>query len=128
MQGPLHIACQKGFLDIIKFLLDNGADINKEGKDKMTPLHDAISHKQLSACELILKYEQVSIQNVKSGIELSSEYPLIQSLLENTLKERKRVTRRAQKICNFCKEVPQKRFKCGQCGVSIYCSVVCRVL
>jgi ankyrin repeat protein len=73
--------------------LDNGADINAQGCDRMTPLHYAIRKKQFKACELILDYEQVSNQNIESGITMSriAQNPQIQALLENTLKKRRKV-------------------------------------
>jgi hypothetical protein len=87
------MACQKGNIDVIKFLLDNGADINKQEYQRMTPLHYAIHQNQLSACELILEYEQVSNQNIESGITMSriAQAPQIQSLLEKALKKRRKV-------------------------------------
>jgi hypothetical protein len=59
----------------------------------MTPLHIAIHQKQLSACELILQYEQVSNQNIESGITMSriAKSSEIQSLLEKTFKKRRKV-------------------------------------
>jgi ankyrin repeat protein len=90
----LHIACQKGHVDIIEFLLDNGADINKQvDKTRITPLHSAIVMKRFSACRLILKYEQVSNQNIESGITMSriAQAPEIQALLEKALKKRRKV-------------------------------------
>jgi ankyrin repeat protein len=90
----LHIACQNGHVDVIEFLLDNDADINKQvEKTRMTPLHYAIHQKQISACKLILKYEQVSNQNIESGITMSriAKSPEIQSLLEKALKSRRKV-------------------------------------
>jgi ankyrin repeat protein len=124
LKGPLHIACEKGHPDIIEFLLNNGADINNKGNDGMTPLHNAIHEKHFSTCKLILKYDQVSIQNIEFGIIMSADSPQIHAMLEKNLKNRKRVKRRAQTVCSFCKEVPLKRFVCGKCEIAIYCSLV----
>jgi hypothetical protein len=89
----LHVACGKGHLPVIKFLLDSGSDINKQDPDRFSPLHQAIYGKQFKACELILKYEQVSNQNIESGITMSriEQAPEIQALLENALKKRRKV-------------------------------------
>jgi ankyrin repeat protein len=48
------MACQKGNVDIIEFFLENGANVNKQGPQYLSPLHIAIYQKQLPACELIL--------------------------------------------------------------------------
>jgi ankyrin repeat protein len=90
----LYIACQEGHVDIIEFLLENGADVNKqEEKTRLTPLHVAIYRKQSLACKLILKYEQVSNQNIESGITMSriAKSSDIQALLEKALKKRRKV-------------------------------------
>jgi len=39
----LHIACHRGYLDIVKHLLDNGADKNVTDNDGDTPLHYAVN-------------------------------------------------------------------------------------
>jgi ankyrin repeat protein len=87
------MACQRSNIDVIKFLLDNGSDINKQEHQRMTPLHYAIHQNQLSACELILEYEQVSNQNIESGITMSriAKAPEIQALMEKALKKRRKV-------------------------------------
>jgi ankyrin repeat protein len=87
------MACQEGHVDIIEFLLENGADINKQGPNRLSPLHVAIHQKQLSACELILEYEQVSNQNIESGITMSriAKSSEIQALMEKALKKRRKV-------------------------------------
>jgi ankyrin repeat protein len=87
------MACQKGNVDVIEFLLDNGADINRQEHQRMTPLHCAIFHNHSSACKLILEYEQVSNQNIESGITMSriAKSPEIQALMEKALKKRRKV-------------------------------------
>jgi ankyrin repeat protein len=59
----------------------------------MSPLHCAIRKKNFKACELILEYEQVSNQNIESGITMSriAHAPEIQALLKKALKKRRKV-------------------------------------
>ena len=38
-QTPLHIACEKGHLPIVEYLLEKGADIEAKDKWQNTPLH-----------------------------------------------------------------------------------------
>jgi ankyrin repeat protein len=89
----LHIACQIGNVDVIEFLLDNEADINRQEHQRMTPLHCAIFNKRFSFCKLILGYEQVSNQNIESGITMSriAKSSEIQALMEKALKSRRKV-------------------------------------
>jgi ankyrin repeat protein len=83
-----RVPCHEDHVDVIEFILDNGADVNKQNDNWMTPLHLAIYSKQFSACKLILEYEQVSNQNIESGITISriAQELQIQSLLENIRK------------------------------------------
>ena len=41
MQGlaMLHWACDRGHLDVVKFLVNRGADVNIQDPDLQTPLH-----------------------------------------------------------------------------------------
>jgi ankyrin repeat protein len=95
LYGPLYGACMERHLPVIKFLLDHNADVNKQDtKNRMTPLHDAITNKQISACELNLEYEDaVSTQNIESGISMSimAKAPEIRAVLEKKLKKRRKV-------------------------------------
>ncbi len=65
----------------------------------MTPLHYAIYQRQLAAYKLILKYEQVSNQNIESGITMSriAKSAEIQALMEKELKNRRKVIL----VCSF---------------------------
>jgi ankyrin repeat protein len=59
----------------------------------MTPLHSAVYNNRYSSCKLILEFEQVSNQNIESGITMSriAQAPEIQALLELALKKRRKV-------------------------------------
>ena len=35
----LHWACDRGHLDVVKFLINGGADVNVQDPDLQTPLH-----------------------------------------------------------------------------------------
>ncbi len=73
--------------------MENNADVNKQDNNRMSPLHFAIYEKHLSACKLILKYEQVSNQNIESGIIMSriAKSSEIQVLMKKELKSRRKV-------------------------------------
>lgn len=59
-QTALHVAIQKGYLDIAKALLENRANINSLANDpsysKMTPLHYAALTGSISATRLLLAW------------------------------------------------------------------------
>jgi ankyrin repeat protein len=59
-QTALHIAVQKNYLEIVKCLLDKGAQINAQANDNgytyMTPLHYAALTGNLAATQLLLVY------------------------------------------------------------------------
>ena len=46
---PLHEACNLGYYDVAKVLIAAGAEVNTQGLDDDTPLHDASSsgHKEV---------------------------------------------------------------------------------
>ena len=60
---PLHVAAHRGYIDIVKLLIDAGADVNaKEGNySKSTPLHWAAKEGNLQVVKLL----------VESGAELN---------------------------------------------------------
>lgn len=54
--GPLHYACQNGYLQLAELLLRYGADPNMEDADMHTPLHFAARNNQLDCAALLIKH------------------------------------------------------------------------
>lgn len=54
-QTGLHRACMHGFLDLVKLLLDNGANIECRDRTQTTPLLHACWNKQLKVCSYLIK-------------------------------------------------------------------------
>jgi ankyrin repeat protein len=78
---PLHFAVQKGCIDIVKTLIDFGADINKgDLNTERTPLQVAItsnsSNKQIIVDFLVSNGADLNKQNIKgvSSIRLAEIY------------------------------------------------------
>jgi len=40
---PLHQACLEGSYEVVKLLVESGADVNSVDEDSWTPLHAAVS-------------------------------------------------------------------------------------
>ena len=50
----LHYASPKNYRDIVKLLLERGADINATDNDKRTPLHEAMSYKAFEVVRFLV--------------------------------------------------------------------------
>ncbi|XP_044766671.1 protein phosphatase 1 regulatory subunit 12B isoform X3 [Coccinella septempunctata] len=50
---PLHVASAKGYTDVIKVLLQCGADLDAQDVDGWTPLHAAVHWGQKEVCQLL---------------------------------------------------------------------------
>lgn len=52
---PLHEACNLGYYDVAKVLIAAGAEVNTQGLDDDTPLHDASSsgHKDVRCTDFV---------------------------------------------------------------------------
>ncbi len=51
---PLHWACRGVHLEVVKFLVDKGADVNAEDSNKVVPLHSLAIRNSTEAIELLL--------------------------------------------------------------------------
>ncbi len=51
---PLHWACRGVHLEVVRFLVDKGADVNAEDSNKVVPLHSLAVRNSTEAIELLL--------------------------------------------------------------------------
>ena len=54
-QTPLHYACMKGYVDIVKILIEKNADLNVKNKYNNTPLHIACMRGYVDIVKLLIK-------------------------------------------------------------------------
>eukprot|EP00062_Callorhinchus_milii_P001848 gi/632937438/ref/XP_007899661.1/ PREDICTED: BCL-6 corepressor isoform X3 [Callorhinchus milii] len=52
----LHEACARGWLSIVRHLLEHGADVNCSAQDGTRPIHDAVENDHLEVVRLLLSY------------------------------------------------------------------------
>ncbi|XP_041439691.1 BCL-6 corepressor isoform X2 [Xenopus laevis] len=52
----LHEACARGWLSIVRHLLEHGADVNCSAQDGTRPIHDAVENDHLEIVRLLLSY------------------------------------------------------------------------
>ncbi|CAO3610779.1 unnamed protein product [Cunninghamella blakesleeana] len=52
----LHHACDRGYLDLIKLLIDLGANVNEQTNDLETPLHFACISEQLLPAQYLIDH------------------------------------------------------------------------
>ena len=53
---PLHFAAGYNHPEVVKLLLDSGADIEAKDKGGLVPLHNACSYGHFEVAELLIKY------------------------------------------------------------------------
>lgn len=61
------MACANDFIEIVKYLLENGADVNFKNQSSNTPLHWAALNGRVSIVEFLL--EQKADPNVKNEFD-----------------------------------------------------------
>ncbi len=75
-ETPLHVAVDRGYLDIVKLLLERGADPNLQSNEGNTPLHlSVISSSADIAYELLKAGADRQVKNSfgKTPVELARE-------------------------------------------------------
>ena len=61
---PLHIACMYNRLDVLKLLLDKGADVAARNKDDMTCLDVAIEWNSIEVAKTLVKHERFVLRGL----------------------------------------------------------------
>uniref|UniRef100_A0A182WIY5 HIT domain-containing protein n=1 Tax=Anopheles minimus TaxID=112268 RepID=A0A182WIY5_9DIPT len=67
-RSVLHVACSRGYRDIVQFLLERGADPNIRDKNLNTPLHLAASTESVEVIQLLLQYGTNVLLRDSSGL------------------------------------------------------------
>ena len=52
---PLLLACENGHINVVKALLQNGANVNEKSRDGSTVLHLAAQNGQIDLLEILMK-------------------------------------------------------------------------
>eukprot|EP00835_Amoeboradix_gromovi_P003454 NODE_229_length_13800_cov_0.838114.p3 type:complete len:478 gc:universal NODE_229_length_13800_cov_0.838114:1205-2638(+) len=60
-QTPLHLACAEGHLELVKYLLKKGADVNARDFESWTPLHCAAANHQIEIIKILTKEPKISV-------------------------------------------------------------------
>lgn len=81
----LHLACQNGHKDIVKILIDNGADTTIQDARGKTVLHNAASAERFDIVPLLLQHDAPRLVNIqdKNG-HTALYYPVVNSLAPDT--------------------------------------------
>lgn len=81
---PLHYACSFATEEIVKTLIESGANVNVQNGNKDTPLHDAVARKQEAIVKILLDNgADAGIKNVNNETPLEiaeSKFPELVSL------------------------------------------------
>jgi ankyrin repeat protein len=88
---PLHLASEKGYLNVIDRLIQLGASVNERDEDELSPLLVALEEKRLDVIDRLLELGASVNKKSKTGetpLHLAcrrpGNFPLVLSLLRNT--------------------------------------------
>lgn len=70
---PLHYAAEKGLSDIVKLLMENGADANQPGQKGMNALHVACNNNQIEIVKLL---KELNVTLDISAVDEAGNSPL----------------------------------------------------
>ena len=87
---PLHVACQNGFLETVKVLVDHGADCDNKNEDERTPFHMAAASGHTEVVKYLLGVDKTAVndkdEDDNTALHLAATNKMtntLQILLEN---------------------------------------------
>lgn len=66
-QNCLHIACNRGFVELVEYFLAKGMDVNEVDVDGYTPLHIAVYSKKYEIVKLLLEKGADKTKKMENG-------------------------------------------------------------
>ncbi|XP_064638388.1 uncharacterized protein LOC135494394 isoform X2 [Lineus longissimus] len=84
---PLHECCVRGHLNIAKYLINYGANVNCSATDGTRPIHDAVDHDRLEVVRLLLSHGADPLLATYSGRTpmKAARYPKMRAFLKGFL-------------------------------------------
>ncbi|XP_039621979.1 BCL-6 corepressor-like protein 1 isoform X1 [Polypterus senegalus] len=79
----LHEACARGWINIVKLLVEHGADVNCSAQDGTRPIHDAVANDNLNVVRILLSHgadPTLSTYSGQSAMKLANS-PSMKSFL-----------------------------------------------
>ena len=73
---PLHLACNSGEHEIVKTLLENGADVRATKDDDITPLHNAARHGFKNVVKILLENASEKHCDIVCAVDVHQRTPL----------------------------------------------------
>ena len=70
--SPLHEACNRGNLGVVRLLYKHGADIHLKGFGRDTPLHDAARNGQIKAGKSRFEEKESEISYQANGLRIET--------------------------------------------------------
>ncbi|KAK7502989.1 hypothetical protein BaRGS_00005615 [Batillaria attramentaria] len=76
--SPLHIASQQGYLDVVRCLLDHGADLDSKNEEEQTPIHLAAKFGRTNIVREIIRHDKSVLndedENSNTALHLAAQY------------------------------------------------------
>jgi ankyrin repeat protein len=87
-QTPLYGAAKKGHLNICKYLLENGAQVDCQTMTGATPLYTSVEEGHLEICKLLIEHGNSNVNLCPSGdyareLNINKQSPLLLACIKN---------------------------------------------